>query len=384
VKSVGVGLSVILSSGGPFHAYHVARGAQRAGYLKRFITTLYDLREMGIERRHVRQLLLPELIGQALWRLPGAGSVYLSYLVRDALFDRMARRWVDGGDIFHVFSHFGLFSMRRARRLGMKTIVERSAAHPTFSYEILSEEYARYGLRFPESSRWLIPRHQREFEEADAIMIPSEFVARSLTAHGVSPDKLHRMHLGFDAERFRPMPEHRDESIFRVLFVGSVSLQKGVPYLLEAFRKLALPHAELVLVGGSFPDSRVFLPAYEGLYRHQRFVPQADLPQIYNAASVFVLPSLQDGFGMVVYEAAACEVPVIITENVGAAIRDGKDGFVVPIRDSDALAERLLRLYCEPGLRRAMGESARDYVQRVTWEAYHAELAESYRRIAAG
>jgi glycosyltransferase involved in cell wall biosynthesis len=377
-------LSVILSSGGSFHAYHVARGAQRAGTLKRFVTALFDRHETGIDRSRVRQILLPELIGQALWRLPGAGSVYLSYLVRDALFDRMARRWVDGGDIFHVFSHFGLLSMQKARRLGMTTIVERSAAHPAFSDEILSEEYARYGLRFPRSSRWLIPRHQREFEEADAIMVSSEFVARSLTAHGVSPGKLHRMHLGFDAERFRPMPERRDESVFRVLFVGSVSLQKGVPYLLEAFRKLALPDAELVLVGGAFPDSRAFLPAYEGLYRHQWFVPQAELPQIYNAASVFVLPSLQDGFGMVVYEAAACGVPVIITENVGAAIRDGQDGFVVPIRDSDALADRLLRLYRDPDLRRAMGESARAYVQRFTWAAYHTELAESYRRISAG
>lgn len=377
-------LDVILSAGGISYANHIALGAQRSGILKRFITTLSVRHETGIDRSRVRQIILPELIGQALWRLPGEGSMYLSYLVRDALFDRMARRWVDGGDILHAFSHFGLFSMRKARRLGMHTVVERSAAHPAFSYKILSEEYARYGLRFPRSSRWLIPRHQREFEEADAITVSSEFVARSLTMHGVSESKLHRTHLGFAAERFRPMPEHRDESVFRVLFVGSISLQKGVQYLLEAFCKLALPNAELLLVGGAFPDSRTFLPAYEGLYRHQWFVPQDDLSHYYNAASVFVLPSLQDGFGMVVYEAAACGIPVIITQNVGAAIRDGEDGFVVPICDADALADRLLRLYRDPGLRRAMGESARSYVQRFTWEAYHAELIKTYRRIVAG
>ena len=64
-------------------------------------------------------------------------------------------------------------------------------------------------------------------------------------------------------------------------------------------------------------------------------MPQEELAALYNTASVFVLPSLQDGFGMVVYEAAACGLPVIVTENVGAAIRDGQDGFVVPIRDPE-------------------------------------------------
>ena len=139
-------LEVIVSSGGQFHAYHLARGAQRAGYLKRFITTLYDKHETGLDRARVHQIVLPELIGQVIWRLPGASSMYLSYLIRDNLFDWLARRYVDGGDIFHVFNHFGLFSMRKAKRLDMKTIVERSTAHPAVHHQLLSEEYARYGL----------------------------------------------------------------------------------------------------------------------------------------------------------------------------------------------------------------------------------------------
>jgi glycosyltransferase involved in cell wall biosynthesis len=84
---------------------------------------------------------------------------------------------------------------------------------------------------------------------------------------------------------------------------------------------------------------------------------------------------------MVAYEAAACGLPVIVTENVGATIRDGQDGFVVPIRDPDALAERLLRLYQDEDLRRSMGESARQYVQRFTWEAYHQEIVNHYRAL---
>jgi glycosyltransferase involved in cell wall biosynthesis len=96
---------------------------------------------------------------------------------------------------------------------------------------------------------------------------------------------------------------------------------------------------------------------------------------------VFVLPSLQDGFGLVVYEAAACGLPVIISENVGATVRDGQDGFVVPIRDAEALAAKLLYLYEHPAERQAMGRSARQFVSRYTWPAYHAELAEHYRAL---
>ncbi|HEC22423.1 MAG TPA: hypothetical protein ENI95_05860, partial [Chloroflexi bacterium] len=200
-------LEVIVSSGGQFHAYHLARGVQRAGYLKRFITTLYDKHETDLDRSRVRQIILPELIGQVIWRLPGAGSLYLSYLARDNLFDWLARRHVDGGDIFHVFNHFGLFSMRKARRLGMRTIVERSAAHAVVHHRLLSEEYARYGLRFPAASRMLIRKHVQEYEEADAIMVPSDFVWRTMVTQGIPESKLRRVHFGFAPERFRPMPE---------------------------------------------------------------------------------------------------------------------------------------------------------------------------------
>lgn len=374
-------LDVTVSSGGKFHAYHLARASAQAGYLRRFITTIYDRRETGIDRRLVREIVAPELLGMAIQRLPGAGSVPLSYLVRDNLFDRLARRHIDGGDVFNVFNHFGLHSMRKAHALGMTCIVERSSAHPVVHHRILSEEYARYGLRFSPVNTWLFAKHEREYEEADAIVVPSEFVWRTMVEGGVPEAKLRRVHFGFAPEWFRPMPDEKPDGTFRVMFAGAISLQKGVQYLLEAWRRLDLPDAELMLVGGAFPDSRAFLPRYEGLYCHIPFVPQPELAAIYNTASVFVLPSLQDGFGMVVYEAAACGLPVIITENVGAAIQDGQDGFVVPIRDPDALADRLLRLYRDDRLRREMGESARGFVQGYTWEAYHRQVLAHYHEL---
>lgn len=374
-------MDVIISSGGIYHSYHAARGADKAGVLKRFIVGIYDPREKGIDPAKIRKLLIPNYIGQAIQYFPNANSQYASYLVRDNLFDRIARRHIEPCDIFHGWNHMSLYSMRRARELGAKTAVERCTTHPALAYQILQDEHQRFGVPFPTGMRWLLDKHMQEYEEADTIFVCSDFVARSMREQGVPAKKLRRVDLGFDPGRFAPGP--KPDKVFRVLFVGLIGLRKGLVYLLEAFKKLNLPDAELVLVGWKAPDSRAFLPQYEGIYRHVPYVPQEKLPELYHSASVLALPSLEEGFGMVVYEAAACGLPVIISDNVGAAIRDGQDGYVVPIRDVDTLAERLLRLYEDQNQRRELGESARQYVQRFTWDAYHRQLVDHYRDIVS-
>jgi len=370
---------VIISSAGVFHAYHLARGAQSGGYLHRFITSLYSRYETGLDRSRVVQIRLPAYLSRMMSALPGEYARALSYYFGDNLYDWLARRYAGDGDIFHFFNHQGLYSLRVAKRQGAITIVERSSAHPTYQHELLFEEYARYGLRYPSVYRLLHDKHLVEYGEADYIMVASEFVRRTMVEAGVPSEKLVRVHLGFDPTRFRP-GEKRDD-VFRVMYAGRITLQKGVQYLLQAFSQLDIPRSELVLTGEIEPDGKVFLPAFEGKFRHVRYLPQVEFAKSYQQASVFVLPSLQDGFGMVVYEAAACGIPIIVTENVGATIRDGQDGFVVPIRDAEALARKLTYLYEHPRERIAMGRAARDYVQQFTWENYHRELVNHYGTI---
>ncbi len=202
-----------------------------------------------------------------------------------------------------------------------------------------------------------------------------------MIAAGVPAAKVPQAALGFAPQVVYPGPKPDD--IFRVIFVGALSLQKGLQYLLEGFKLADLPHdkAELLLVGVPFPDARAFLPKYEGLYRRLKFVSHSELARVYQSGSVFAMPSLQDGFGMVVYEAAACGLPVIISENVGAAVRDGQEGFVVPIRSPEAIAEKLRYLYTHPEERARMGQAAHDYVQQFTWGYYQQELVQHYQAI---
>lgn len=372
---------IVVVSGNKFHAYHLARGAQRAGWLRRFVTTIFDRRESGIPADKITQIPLPAYAAMLIQRLPLSGSQAWSYYIGDNWFDRAASRYAPEADIYHVFNHHGLHGIRAAKRAGAITIVERSSAHPNVQHAILRDEFARFGLRYPAGNKQIIAKHLQEYDEAHWIMVSSEFVYRTMIAEGVPAAKLRKVHLGFAPERF--YPGEKNDNIFRVVFVGALSLQKGLQYLLEGYRLAQLPpgKSELLIVGEPFPDARAFLPKYEGAYKRLRFVPNTELVKVYQSGSVFVLPSLQDGFGMVVYEAAACGLPVIISENVGAAVRNGEDGFVVPIRNAEVIAEKLVYLYNHESERRRMGQSAREYVSQFTWEQYQGQLIDHYREI---
>jgi glycosyltransferase involved in cell wall biosynthesis len=373
-------MKVTISCGGVFHAYHTARAVAKAGILEQFIIGIYVKGEGGISPGAYKKIVLPNYLGAAIQSIPHPNSTYVSYAIRDNLFDWSAARALRPCDIFHGWTHMSLHSMRRAKSLGAKVIVDRAGVHPALQERLLSEEYERFGLRWPKSASRLNRKQVQEFEEADSIIVCSEPIARSLRSQGVSAEKIAVLTLGAATERF--VPSLKRDDVFRVMFAGLICLRKGVPYLLEAFKRLNLPNAELALVGWIGNDARAFLPEYEGVYRHINFVAQEKLPALYNSASVLVLPSIEEGFGMVVPEAAACGVPVIITENVGATIRDGQDGYVVPIRDVDALADRLLRLYENNDLRRQMGASAREYVlQHYTWDRYGERLLAHYRAL---
>jgi glycosyltransferase involved in cell wall biosynthesis len=338
------------------------------------VTFLLDRSEPGIPRDRVVEVRAAAYLARALQRLPSTRAQALSYHLGDGWLDRVACRFAAEADIYHVFSHYGLHGIRAARRAGGTAVVERGTAHPDVQHALLREEFTRLGLRYPGLTRRLAAREVQEFAEADWIVVPSEFVRRTLAAHGVPDGKLRVVPLGFAPERFHPGDDA--DGAFRVLFVGALSAQKGLPYLLEGFRRAGLPRerSELVLVGEPWPEARAFLPRYQGLYRRVPFVSHDELARIYRSGSVLVLPSIQDGFGLVVQEAAACGLPAIVSENVGAPVQDGEHGFVVPIRDPDAIAAKLVYLSRHEEVRRRMGRAAREHVTRFTWERYQAAI----------
>ena len=217
----------------------------------------------------------------------------------------------------------------------------------------------------------------REIELADRVIIPSEFVRRTFLEAGVPEHKLRTIPYGIDLEHFRPSA--RRDSVFRVLFVGNIGIQKGVHYLLEAWKRLALPGAELRFIGTVEEEMKPVLARYEGLYVHAGHVKHEELHREYGNASLFILPSLQEGSALVTYEAMACGLPSIVSENTGSVVRDGEDGFVIPIRSSDAIAEKLQWMYDHRDEAAGLGSSAEAYVRDFTWDRYATSVVDCYR-----
>ena len=152
--------------------------------------------------------------------------------------------------------------------------------------------------------------------------------------------------------------------------------------LLRAWDKLRLPGAELVLVGPLGREGRRVLRGHAGRFIHHSRIANDALRSLLVRASVFVLPSVEDGCPQAPVEAMACGVPIIVTENVGTAdiVTDGHDGFVVPAFDVDALAARLETLYRHHDRRLAMGEqAAATATRRGSWSDYAAEVVAVHR-----
>jgi glycosyltransferase involved in cell wall biosynthesis len=105
-------------------------------------------------------------------------------------------------------------------------------------------------------------------------------------------------------------------------------------------------------------------------------VPYDELVGAYQSAEIIVLPTLSDGFGLVVYEAMACGLPVVVTDRCGAAVEDGRSGLVVPHADADALAGALRRLLENPELAQSLGATGLALARGSSWERYREEFSE--------
>jgi glycosyltransferase involved in cell wall biosynthesis len=156
--------------------------------------------------------------------------------------------------------------------------------------------------------------------------------------------------------------------------------------LLEAWKRLQLIDAELVIAGGIDAEiDRQFRREVPANVRWLHHVPSAAVHRLYQSSDVFVLPSLSEGSALVIYEAMASGLPVIVTPNSGSVARDGVDGYVVPSRNVSAIAERLEWLHGHPDLRIQMGAAARHLIlEKYTWQHYRRRLAAAYAALAAG
>ncbi len=373
-------MKVTTSCSGRFHIFDQASQLQRHGALRLLINGYpkWISRRWGIPNRKVKLLLFNGIIARLATMLPAWVPPVVQSRILHAVHDRFSRRLTHhippDSDIFIGLSSFCLEGLRLAKECGLVTIVDHGSLHIRYERQLMEEETRLLGLP-PDrelAPPWIAEKEDQEFRLADYIMVLSKVAKRTMVEQGLPAENIFVNQCGVNLRDFTP--GHKPDGVFRVVYCGAISPRKGIYYLLQAFTELNLPNAELWVVG------RAANPDFEKLLRRfhtpqVRFLgtfPQRRLAQIYSQGSVFVLPSIADGFGMVVPQAMACGLPAIVTENVGAGdiIVHGKNGYILPIRDVDALKSHLLRLYQEPELAAAMGREAAESAGRFSWDAY--------------
>jgi glycosyltransferase involved in cell wall biosynthesis len=331
------------------HLAELVEDARAIGALEGYYTT--GPRNDDAAGRSIHEPLAPFLARWTPIRFSPGRSAHLGF----ELFDRAVARVVEPVDTHVGFSLQSLHTFRAARRRGCKRL---HLISPTCHVDYLRRRYEEAYERHPIERSWLdnaqCRKAKQEYELADTIVIASDYVRDSFLEAGYPEEKLSRFDLSAPP-RFVPGTQPND-GIFRIAYVGALSVAKGIPLLVEAFSRFEMPDAELWLIGSyGTRGMRRWLKIRCAADRRIRIAPGDPLPHL-QRANVYVHPSNQDGSPYAPLEALACGLPVILTEDTGTKelIREGLNGWVIPTGTSDAILEALWNAH-QGGVVRAAG-----------------------------
>lgn len=374
-------MKVCVSVHGRFHAFELAAGLHRRGALSSLLTTY-----PGFAVARLSGSRLP--VTSAWWlearrRLLPGNAVQVALPIRYALF--AAQNLPPDADLLVGWSSATLEAIPAARQLGMKVVIERGSTHIQHQTDVLNRAYDVCHLDFTETHPITIEREVAEYEAADAIAVPTRFAADTFVARGIPPEKLLIVPYGVDLARFRPATHRPADQPVRILFVGRVGIRKGVPGLLRAFQPIS-NMAELHLIGPVEREMQELMKRLPmaGVTVHGA-VKGERLPEFYAAADIFCLPSLEEGFPLVLLQAMASGLPVVTTPEAGAAdiMTDGREGVIVPSGDAGALTDALAALVSDAERRQATGSAARALVEAGgwSWDDYAGRALSNYQKL---
>lgn len=272
-----------------------------------------------------------------------------------------------------------ILDMSAANILYMRSIYEKDMTlSPAFKKRLLEERKICWDQN-------TIERTKRELSAAQYFLVPSEFVGRSLEYSGIEKEQIFYCPYGVDLNEFSIKEYENIEKGARPLefiYVGGVKELKGISYLLDAFKNIPKEKAFLTVVGKYDRNDKDTAP-YAEFVRFTGPVLHSEVPALLKRADVFVLPSLGDSFALAAMEAAACGLPIIISENTGIKdlVSDGVNGFVVPIQSTSAIIEKILYFINNPQEIKPMGQRARDMAEKYTWNSYSEKVTEVIEEI---
>jgi glycosyltransferase involved in cell wall biosynthesis len=274
------------------------------------------------------------------------------------IYDRAVAMMSRTEEVLYGWAHMSLASGLAAKKRGAHYVLDRACPHVDLQQAVLRSESEKAGVPFKGQPKWFRDRQIAEYDNADYIVVPSDYSRRSFPAK-----YQHKIVKAPISGRIR-WPEEAtisNHAEFTVGVMGGSPLRKGYLYLLQAWEKLALPNAKLLIRSGDlleYPELKALINRQSNI-EFVGYVP--NLSDFYGRCDAFVLPSVDDGFGMALFEAMAHGVPCVATKNCGSSelLVSGTDGLVIEPFSAEQLAEAILSLYHAEELRRTIGKNGR-------------------------
>lgn len=282
---------------------------------------------------------------------------------------------------FLGYSYAALEALQAEKQRGCFTMVDQIDPG-RLEWDLVREETARwpdYAEPMGEAPAGYYERAVAEWNTAHTVVVNSEWSRSALVRQGADPTRVEVIPLAYEAEVTQPAHRVRPDRMLTVLWLGSVILRKGIAYLIEAARLLDGDAVRFVMAGPLGIRTEAVRKAPTNMQWLGQ-VPRHEARRLYQAADVFVLPTLSDGFAITQVEALAHGVPVIATPNCGAVVEEGRTGFIVPARDGKALADAVRRFIRDPALTGSMREACLESAARYSVEAFGQHLTNIIRK----
>ena len=346
-------MKISFSATNPCHMWPTARAVAQEGALAHFYSGYPAWKIADANPAHLRCSSFRTNVVYGLLKYAPAAlrpSARRLFLWQDQGFDRWVGAHLEACDFIHAMPSQALHTFRAAKRLGIRTVLNHATGPAREWVRIMRPEYERVGMRLEKECPYddaYFAREDEEYALADFHCAASTVVRDQLVASGISPARIWVVPYGADtnARVFQRAENASPPPAFRILFAGQISLRKGIRTLLDALTLADRAHWKMEFIGARSAETAKDIAAYRGatpLIFHGA-LPQEQLARAMRDSSVLVLPSLEEGFGLVIPQALNCGCPCIVSDRVGGRdyVRHRENGGIFPVSDTAALAAEL-------------------------------------------
>jgi glycosyltransferase involved in cell wall biosynthesis len=352
-------LKIAIVVQGRFHAFDLSLALLRRGHDVTIFTNYpkWAVKRFGFPAEKVRSFWMHGVTSRIASKLqsrnliPDCEERLHTTFGRDVAAELVKEHW----DVVHPWSGVAEEILQALEGKPTLRVLMRGSAHISTQAELLEEEENRTGSRQDRPSPWIISREKREYKMADKIVALSSFARESFIANGLSPQKVSLLPLGASLDMFRPSPQAIEErrrrilsdQPLRVLFVGTLSFRKGLhdlTYVVKNLNALAPDKFLFRFIGPVATEAATLEAELNGLVEFIPKRPQADLVNWYSWGDIFIFPTIEDGYAVVLAQASFSGLPVLTTTNSGGPdlIKNNETGWILPIRSPQLFVERLV------------------------------------------